>query len=102
MPNNNNYSEQIDKLSEELEQLRLDFNRKSDRIKKSIERLESKLQDDNTFEIGNHVEITNTYKGLKGTRGFIIKITDKQVVLREESSKRNHTRSKKNIKKVDV
>jgi hypothetical protein len=85
-----------------LEQLCLDFNRRSNQISKSIKQLESKIQDENTFEIGNHIEITNTYKGLKGTRGFIIRVMDEQVILCKESNQWNHTYSKNNIKKVDV
>jgi hypothetical protein len=74
---NNNYSEQIDKLTKELEQLRLDFNTKSARISNNIKKLESKINNSDNFQLGNHVEITNNYKGLRGTRGFITKITSK-------------------------
>ena len=104
MSNNNSYSEQIERLSEQLEQLQIDFTTQSNRINNSIKRLERKIsenkKDETSFELGNHVEIINNYKGLQGTRGYITKITKKQVVIRDESNRRSHTRSKSNVKKV--
>ena len=104
MSNNNSYSEQIERLSEQLEQLQIDFTTQSNRINNSIKRLERKIsenkKDETSFELGNHVEIINNYKGLQGTRGYVIKITKKQVVIRDESNHRTHTRSKSNVKKV--
>ena len=105
MNDNSNYSEQIERLTDELNQLRIDFTTKSDRINSNINKLRKEIHDNqetsNQFELGNHVEITNNYKGLKGTRGFITKITTKQVVIQDEKTRRHHTRSKKNVRKVE-
>jgi hypothetical protein len=108
---NNNYSEQIDRLTEQLHQLRLEFNTKSDRIINEINQLredisESRQQDDSDddsdhiFALGNYVEITNNYQGLKGTKGYIAKITEKQVILQDEKTREFHKRSKTNVRKV--
>ena len=102
---NNNYLKQIEKLSDQLEQLQIDFAAKSNRINRNIKKLKREIeenQDNHTFELGNYVEIVNDYKGLRGTKGFIIKITDKQVAIRDEANQRIHTRSKSNVRKVDA
>ena len=105
MKNKSNYSEQIERLTDELNQLHIDFSMKSNRIDKSINQLHEEINDnresDDQFELGNHAEITNNYKGLKGTRGFITKITTKQVVIQDEKTRRHHTRSKTNVRKVE-
>jgi hypothetical protein len=105
MRNNSNYSEQIERLADELKQLRIDFITKSDRINSDINKLREEINDnqetDEQFVLGNHVEITNDYKGLKGRRGFIAKITDKQVVIQDEVTRKHITRSKRNVKKVE-
>jgi hypothetical protein len=105
---NNNYLNQIEKLSEQLEQLQIDFAAKSNRIKRNINRLKREIEenieensDNDTFELGNYVEIVNNYQGLRGRRGFVIKITDKQVTIRDETNQRIHIRGKNNVKKVE-
>jgi hypothetical protein len=105
------YLNRLDELTEELRQLRIDFNTKSNRIINDINELREEItesqedtdteeEDDFTFELGNYVEITNNYQGLKGTRGFIARITDKQVTLQDERTKYFHKRSKANVRKI--
>ena len=105
MNDNSIYSEQIERLTDELNQLHIDFTTKSDRINSNINKLRKEIhnnQDTNDqFVLDNHVEITNNYKGLKGTRGFIMKITTKQVVIQDKKTQRCHMQSKTNIRKVE-
>ena len=66
MSNNNNYFKQIEKLSDQLEQLQIDFAAKSNQTNNSIKKLQREIiekQENNLFKLRNHVEITNNYKG---------------------------------------
>jgi uncharacterized NAD(P)/FAD-binding protein YdhS len=98
---------EIQNLINELEDLRIEFNTKSDIITRKLTRLRrqvNKTQKEqfitDELEIGELVRITNSYKGQKGTTGIIERITEKQVTIRNQNSNIRYTRSKKNVEKV--
>jgi hypothetical protein len=49
---------------------------------------------------GDRVIITNTYLGQKGTKGLVVRVTDKQVTLKNEETGRRYTRKYNNVRKV--
>jgi hypothetical protein len=54
----------------------------------------------NDFKEGDKVTITNFYKGKKGTKGVVTRVTKKQVTIKDEAGK-THIRKLTNIKKTE-
>ena len=52
------------------------------------------------YQIGDRVEITNNYRGLRGTQGIITHVTPQQVSIRAEGHRRVITKKKTNIRRV--
>ena len=52
------------------------------------------------YQIGDRVEITNNYRGLRGTQGIITHVTPQQVSIRAEGHRRVITKKKTNICRV--
>ena len=52
------------------------------------------------YQIGDRVEITNNYQGLRGTQGIITHVTPQQVSIRAEGHRRVITKKKTNIRRV--
>ena len=107
---------EIERLSEELENLIIDFEERSTDLQEQINYLrtsESPIRDsqnddeatespirrlEQRLKVGDRVTITNTYKNLQGTTGTIIKVTAKTVLIAEDDSNRKHRRLFKNVK----
>ena len=101
-----NIEREIQQLINDLEQLKIEFNNKSDRITKKLTKLSEKVNRDTQqiqstdIEVGHIVQITNNYKGTKGITGTVERVTDKQVTLREYHTDKTFTRSKNNVKRL--
>lgn len=93
--------ESITKLTEELFNLRIEFDTRCNDIQKEIENLTTKqiVTDNDTIKIGDLVVITNNYKQEKGIKGRVSKITKQQVTLRTQVGT-IYRRKKSNVKKV--
>ena len=52
------------------------------------------------YQIGDRVEITNNYRGLRGTQGIITHVTPQQVSIRAEGHRRVIMKKKTNIRRV--
>ena len=79
-----------------------DLTRNLDSLRLNIRRLEQEIASDSpseTFVIGDTLQITNNYLGLRGTQGKVIYTTAKQCTIRD-SSKKQHTQSRTNFKLV--
>jgi hypothetical protein len=102
----NNIDREIQQLINDFEQLKIEFNTKSDIITGKLTKLRSKVKRNTPstptidLEAGHIVEITNNYKGTKGIVGTIERVTDKQVTLREYHTNKIYTRSKNNVKRL--
>ena len=119
----NRDTDEIEELTQQLEQLRIEFQQRTDRIATRITQLREEnhqnrdtLAERNTrarrparrqplpFDIGNIVRITNNYRYKRGTIGTVVKVTRKQVTLEETRAngyKELHTRAHHNVELVD-
>jgi transcription antitermination factor NusG len=92
-------SQQVADLSLQLNQLIIQENQEqedTDQDRKSSKALEIE------FLIGDQVEITNNYRGLRGTQGTITHVTTHQVSLQIEGQRKVITRKKSNVRKIDL
>lgn len=83
-----NITKEIGELTERLNQLTTEQNQE-------LEQQEEHIQ------LRDLVEITNNYRGQKGLRGEVIKLTSKQVVIRVENTNKRLVKLKRNVRKVD-
>ena len=73
----NNIDREIQQLINDLEQLKIEFNTKSDIITRKLTKLSNTVKRNTPstqttkLEVGHIVEITNNYKGTKGIVGTI-------------------------------
>ena len=61
------------------------------------EQQEQQIED---FQIGDRVEITNNYRGLRGTQGIIMNITPQQVNIRAQGHRRLISKKKTNVQRI--
>ena len=78
----------VNELTDQLASLKL-------RLEQEIESPSETLPE--PFIEGDILEITNNYKGLKGTQGKVIYTTAKQCTIRELNSRKTHTRARTNF-----
>ena len=86
-------SKDIEELSAQLNQLIIQ-DQLTEREVQNLPAPEPELQ------IGNRVEITNNYKGLRGAQGVITHITAQQVSLRVDGHRRVINKKKSNVRRV--
>lgn len=114
--NINIYESEIETLVQDLEDLRIEFESRSEILQYRLDRLRtresvssslkpvpirsSSKQLSNPFSINDVVRITNNYKGLKGTIGRVIKVTAKQVEI-EIDSGATFKKSVTTVEKID-
>jgi hypothetical protein len=102
----------IDDITDQLQQLKIDYenNRKNllkKRNKLIAQKLSKKQSDqDNPFKIGQRVIICNNYSGdygtnAKGTIGEVTRVTKVQVQLKSETNGRIYSRSFKNLQLIE-
>jgi hypothetical protein len=93
---------EIDELTQELEDLIIDFKERTDELRVRINRLkaDSQITDSHPLETGDRVVITNTYKNLKGTIGMIIKVSATTVLIAEDDSNTQHRRLFKHVQRL--
>lgn len=101
----NNLDREIQAITDEIQQLTLEFNLRTDRLQRRLTRLQVQHSDtttDNTnqLQLGDIVEITNSYRGKKGVTGTVIHLTKKRVTLRDYHNQ-SYTRSYNNVRKVE-
>ncbi len=85
-------SQNIEDLSKQLNQLILEEHQSEQQEDQQGSQVE--------FEIGDLVEITNSYRGLRGTQGIVSHVTAHQVSLRVKGHRRVLTRRKTNVRKI--
>jgi hypothetical protein len=59
-------------------------------------------QQESEFNIGDRVEITNNYRGLRGTQGQITHVTTHQVSIQVDGQRRVINKKKNNVRKIDT
>jgi hypothetical protein len=98
--NNEDRKLEIDRLTAKLNRLQINFQRETTEINQALARLADSEDDTPTITVGSSVEITNNYKGNRGVRGIVQRITKKRVFIQERREKRivEHIRSFKNIR----
>ena len=101
-----NIEQEIQQLITELEELKIEYISKSNKITRKLTRLSRKVkrtnqtEESNKLVVGEIVRITNNYQGSRGITGIIERVTDKQVVIRNQNTHRRYTRSKDNEEQV--
>jgi preprotein translocase subunit YajC len=60
---------------------------------------DQQVQDDD-FQVGDRVVITNNYRGLRGTQGIITNVTPQQVNIRAEGHRRTISKKKTNVRRL--
>jgi hypothetical protein len=100
--NNEDRKLEIDRLTAKLNRLQINFQRETTEINQALARLADSEDDTPTITVGSSVEITNNYKGNRGVRGIVQRITKKRVFIQERREKRivEHIRSFKNIRLI--
>ena len=96
-------SQQIDTLSTELNRLILEDNQDQG-LEQQGNRPEPAVAPTNEqeeYQEGDRVVITNNYKGQRGSIGVITSVTKHQVSLRIEGQRRVINKKKSNIRKID-
>jgi hypothetical protein len=102
----------IESITSQLEQLRIDYENNRNKLLKKRNKLivekSSKKQLDqvNPFKIGQRVIICNNYSGdygtnAKGTIGRVTRVTKVQVQLKSETNGRIYSRSFKNLQLIE-
>ena len=87
---------EIQRLSRDIEELASRLNQLI--IEESQqEQQEQQIED---FQIGDRVEITNNYRGLRGTQGIITNITPQQVNIRAQGHRRLISKKKTNVRRI--
>jgi hypothetical protein len=103
-----NQQEEINDLIEELHNLRLDFERRSEVISLRLNRLQRRQNPPeiaiprrgNPYSEQDIVRITNNYRNQRGIQGTVIRVTRRQVVLLADNNQR-YTRSYNNVELVE-
>ena len=89
-------SQEIENLSAELNQLIIQDNREENNEPRITD-----LEQQEQFEVGNRIEITNSYKGQQGLQGTITKVTLKQVSIRIDGQRRIINKKKTNVRLIE-
>ena len=89
-------SQEIENLSAELNQLIIQDNREENNEPRITD-----LEQQEQFEVGNRIEITNSYKGQQGLQGTITKVTLKQVSIRIDGQRRIINKKKTNVRIIE-
>ena len=87
---------EIQRLSQDIEQLATRLNQLI--LEENQQELQQVQNDD--YQIGDRVEITNNYRGLRGTQGIITNVTPQQVNIRAEGYRRTITKKKTNVRRL--
>ena len=89
-------SQEIEDLSAELNQLIIQDNQEANNEPRTTE-----LDQQYEFEIGNRIEITNSYKGQRGLQGTVTRVTAKQVSIRIDGQRRIINKKKTNVRPIE-
>lgn len=112
MTQNTIEAQSIDKLEEQLNELRIEFNERSSEISNRINNLrrQSGIPNNHTttnttdslhnFQVGDLVQITNNYAGLRGIKGTVIKTTAKFITLRDTRNNKIIKHKYTNIQRI--
>jgi hypothetical protein len=94
----------IQVISQELEDLSSELNRLLT-LENQEENTEANTteidQQEHQFEIGNRIQITNSYKGQQGLLGTVTKVTAKQVSIRIDGQRRTINKKKTNVRLIE-
>jgi hypothetical protein len=100
-------SQQIDTLSTELNRLiiedNLDTNQQGHQQQgnRPVPPITAPTDEQTELREGDRVEITNNYKGQRGSIGVITNVTRYQVSLRIEGQRRVISKKKSNVRKIE-
>lgn len=119
--NSDSIDTEIAAITQQIDSLVIDFNRKTAELKQRLEQLKSDKskktsidtgidtsnkgidKDDSDSErelrLGDTVEITNNYLYKRGTKGVVVKITKARVTLRDTNNIL-HSRSHNNVRRI--
>ena len=90
---------EIQRLSRNIEDLATRLNQLI--LEESQETQENQQQaPDDDFQIGDRVQITNNYRGLRGTQGIVTNVTAQQVSIRVEGQRRTINKKKTNVRRI--
>jgi replicative DNA helicase len=89
---------EIQRLSRNIEQLATQLNLLI--IEENQENQEREQEQLINYQIGDRVEITNNYRGLRGTQGIVTHVTPQQVTIRAEGHRRVITKKKTNVRRI--
>lgn len=95
-PRQTRRQQEIQRLSRNIEELATRLNQLI--IEENQGQQEPQQEINNDFQIGDRVEITNNYRGLRGTQGVITNTTPQQVTIRAEGHRRTITKKKTNVR----
>jgi hypothetical protein len=94
---------EIQRLSQTIASLSSQLNQLIIEEQQEDEDQTSRIQQQATeFKIGDRVEITNNYRGLRGTQGVITHVTVHQVSIRVDGQRKVINKKKNNVRKVDT
>lgn len=98
-------SREINDLTEQLEELTIQYQEESRRLRQRIERLRASERNNETsrtnpYRVGDIVTITNNYQGNYGVTGVVVRVTRTRVTIEEhrDSEIYTHTRSFTNVR----
>jgi transcription antitermination factor NusG len=93
--------QRIQRISQEIENLSAQLNQLiiQDQLAEREEQQDLPTREQE-FHIGDRVEITNNYKGLRGAQGVITHITAQQVSLRVDGHRRVINKKKTNVRRI--
>jgi hypothetical protein len=101
-----NQREEINNLIGELQELRIDFEERSEALSLRLQRLQLTREvplprptRGNPYLLRDIVRITNNYQGRRGTQGIVIHVTHRRVTLRTQEDL-EFTRSYRNVELV--
>jgi hypothetical protein len=101
-----NQLEEINNLIDELQELRIDFEERSQELSLRIQRLQLSQEvppprptRGNPYLLRDIVRVTNNYQGRRGTQGIVIHVTPRRVTLRTQENL-ELTRSYRNVELV--
>jgi preprotein translocase subunit YajC len=90
---------EIQRLSRDIENLATRLNQLI--LEENQETRENQLQEsDDDYQIGDRVQITNNYRGLRGTQGIVTNVTAQQVSIQIEGNRRPINKKKTNVRRV--
>ena len=118
--NSDSIDTEIAAITQQIDSLVIDFNRKTAELKQRLEQLKSdkskksidigidisnkgidkdNSDSDRELRLGDTVEITNNYLYKRGTKGVVVKITKARVTLRDTNNTL-HLRSHNNVRRI--